>query len=137
MRWAGLAAVCIDNREAASLVVDLVHAEFPGLKLFVRSYDRRHSLQLIAKGVDLEVRETFESALVFGRHALETLGFEPERADAVIDFVRDRDAQRLALQQAEGIAAGAGLLRARMVQEPLSEPEREGQALNPEAEAII
>jgi glutathione-regulated potassium-efflux system protein KefB len=134
---ARLAAVCIDNREAASLVVDLVHAEFPGLKLFVRSYDRRHSLQLIAKGVDLEVRETFESALVFGRHALESLGFEPERADAVIDFVRDRDGERLALQQAEGVAAGANLLRARMVQVPLSEPEREAQGLNPEAEAII
>jgi glutathione-regulated potassium-efflux system protein KefB len=134
---ARLAAVCIDNREAASLVVDLVHAEFPGLKLFVRSYDRRHSLQLIAKGVDLEVRETFESALVFGRHALESLGFEPERVGAVIDFVRDRDGERLALQQAEGVAAGANLLRARMVQVPLSEPEREGQGLNPEAEAII
>jgi hypothetical protein len=28
-------------------------------------------------------------------------------------------------------------LRARMVQVPLSEPEREAQGLNPEAEAII
>jgi voltage-gated potassium channel Kch len=134
---ARIVAICIDNRAEASLVVDLLHAEFPGVKIFVRSFDRRHSLQLIAKGIDLEVRETFESALVFGHHALETLGFAADRADAAIDFVRDRDARRLALQQAEGIGAGLDLLYARMVQEPLSEPEREGQALNPEAEAII
>jgi glutathione-regulated potassium-efflux system protein KefB len=132
-----LIAVCIDDREAASHVVDLVQAEFPGAKLYVRSYDRRHTLQLIDKNVDFSVRETFESALVFGRSALETLGFEPERAGAVIDFVRSRDQERLVLQQAGGVAAGIGLLRARMVQVPLSEPEREVKPLNPEAEAII
>jgi glutathione-regulated potassium-efflux system protein KefB len=132
-----LIAVCIDDREAASRVVDLVHAEFPGVKLYVRSYDRRHTLQLIAKDVDFSVRETFESALVFGRKALETLGFDPDRAGAVIEFVRSRDQERLVLQQAGGVAAGTDLLRARMVQEPLSEPEREGRPLNPEAEAII
>ena len=132
-----LIAVCIDDREAASRVVDLVHAEFPGVKLYVRSFDRRHTLQLIAKDVDFSVRETFESALVLGRRALETLGFERERVGAVIDFVRSRDQERLALQQAEGETAGIDLLRARMVQEPLSEPEREGRPLNAEAEAII
>jgi glutathione-regulated potassium-efflux system protein KefB len=132
-----LIAVCIDDREAASRVVDLVHAEFPGVKLYVRSYDRRHALQLIAKDVDFSVRETFESALVFGRKALETLGFDPDRAGAVIEFVRSRDQERLVLQQTGGVAAGIDLLRARMVQEPLSEPEHEGRPLNPEAEAII
>jgi glutathione-regulated potassium-efflux system protein KefB len=132
-----LVAICIDDREAASLVVDLVHAEFPGVKLYVRSFDRRHSLQLIEKNVEFSVRETFESALVFGRSALETLGFDAERAGAVIDFVRSRDQERFVLQQAEGIGAGIGLLRSRMVQEPLSEPEREVQPLNAEAEAII
>src|SRR3984893_7245252 len=107
-----LIAVCIDDREAASRVVDLVHAEFPGVKLYVRSYDRRHTLQLSAKDVDFSVRETFESALVFGRKALETLGFDPDRAGAVIDFVRSRDQERLVLQQAGGVAAGGGLFRA-------------------------
>jgi monovalent cation:proton antiporter-2 (CPA2) family protein len=132
-----LVAVCIDDRDAAGRVVDLVHAEFPGVKLYVRSYDRRHTLQLIAKDVDFSVRETFESALVLGRKALETLGFDAERAGTVIDFVRRRDQERLVLQQAGGVAAGTDLLHSRMVQEPLSEPEREGTPLNPEAEAII
>ena len=134
---ARLIAICIDDREAASRVLDLAHAEFPGVKLFVRAYDRRHTLQLIAKNADFSVRETFESALVLGRKALETLGLEVERAGAVIEFVRSRDQERLVLQQAGGDAAGIDLLRARMVQEPLSEPEREATALNAEAEAII
>ena len=134
---ARLIAVCIDNREAASRVVDLVQAEFPGTKLYVRSFDRRHTLQLIAKGVDFELRETYESALVFGRSTLEALGIDSERAAATEQFVRSRDLDLLAVQQAEGLSAGADLLRTRMVHEPLSTPAREVKPLNPEAEEII
>ena len=92
------------------------------MKLYVRSFDRRHSLELLAKGVDFEVRETFESALAFGRAALEGLGMDHERAAEVADYVRNRDLERLALQQAEGITAGRDLAFARRVQpEPLSD----------------
>jgi glutathione-regulated potassium-efflux system protein KefB len=132
-----LIAICIDDREAASRIVDLVRAEFPGTKLYVRSFDRRHTLQLFAKGVDFELRETFESALVFGRHTLEALGLDSERAAAVEEFVRTRDLERLAVQQAEGLSAGAELLRTRMVHVPFSTPTREVRPLNPEAEEII
>jgi len=134
---ARLVAVCIDNRQAASRIVDLVRAEFPGTKLYVRSYDRRHTLQLIAKGVDFELRETYESALVFGRSTLEALGLDSERAAATEQFVRARDVDRLAIQQAEGLSAGTDLLNTRMVHEPLSTPAREVKPLNPEAEEII
>lgn len=134
---ARLVAICIDNREAASRIVDLVHAEFPGTKVYVRSFDRRHTLQLIAKGVDFELRETYESALVFGRNTLEALGLDSERAAAIEQFVRARDLDRLAVQQAEGLSAGVDLLRTRMVHEPLSTPAREVKPLNPEAEEII
>ncbi|MET0633546.1 MAG: monovalent cation:proton antiporter-2 (CPA2) family protein [Xanthobacteraceae bacterium] len=134
---ARLIAICIDDPETASEIVDLVHAEFPGGKLYVRSFDRRHTLQLIAKGVDFEMRETYESALVFGRKTLEALGLDSERAAAVEEFVRTRDAERLALQQAEGISAGLDLLQTRMVHEPFSTPEHEVTPLNPEAREII
>jgi monovalent cation:proton antiporter-2 (CPA2) family protein len=134
---ARLVAVCIDNRQAASRIVDLVRAEFPGTKLYVRSYDRRHTLQLIAKGVDFELRETYESALVFGRSTLEALGLDSERAAATEQFVRARDLDRLAIQQAEGLSAGTDLLNTRMVHEPLSTPAREVKPLNPEAQEII
>jgi voltage-gated potassium channel Kch len=133
-----LVAVCVDKPDAANRIVDLVRAEFPGLKLYVRSYDRRHTLELLAKGVDFEVRETFESAVDFGRGVLEGLGLAHERAAEVADYIRQRDLDRLALQQAEGIAAGRDLMFARRVQpEPLSEPLHKSEALNPEAGELI
>jgi glutathione-regulated potassium-efflux system protein KefB len=134
---ARLIAVCIDKPEAASHIVDLARAEFPGAKLYVRSFDRRHTLQLIDKGVDFELRETYESALVFGRRTLEAIGLDPDRAAAVEDFVRRRDLDRLALQQAEGLSAGLDLLRTRMVHEPFSKPVHEVRPLNAEAQEII
>jgi glutathione-regulated potassium-efflux system protein KefB len=133
-----LVAVCVDKREAADRIVDLVRAEFPGLKLYVRSYDRRHTLELLAKGVDFEMRETFESAVEFGRAVLEGLGLAHERAVEVADYIRERDLERLALQQAEGITAGRDLMFARRVQpEPLSQPLHKSEALNPEAGELM
>jgi glutathione-regulated potassium-efflux system protein KefB len=134
---ARLVAICVNDRDAASRIVDLVQVEFPGTALYVRSYDRRHSLKLIAQGVDFELRETYESALAFGRETLAALGLDPERAMGVAEFVRRRDLDRLALQQAEGISAGTDLLHTTMVQEPLSKPVGEAQPLNPEAHDIM
>ncbi|HLH89772.1 MAG TPA: monovalent cation:proton antiporter-2 (CPA2) family protein [Xanthobacteraceae bacterium] len=134
---ARVVAVCVDDPDTALRIVDLVRAEFPGTVLLVRAYDRRHSLRLIARGVDFELRETFESALAFGRRALEGLGLDPERAQAVEDFVRARDLDRLAIQQAQGVSAGLELFGSRYVRpEPLSPPRRETVALNPEASDV-
>jgi glutathione-regulated potassium-efflux system protein KefB len=133
-----LVAVCVDKRDAANRIVDLVRTEFPGLKLYVRSYDRRHTLELLAKNIDFEMRETFESAVEFGRAVLEGLGLAHERAVEVADYIRQRDMDRLALQQVEGIAAGRDLVwKQRVRPEPLSEPLRKSEALNPEARELV
>jgi glutathione-regulated potassium-efflux system protein KefB len=129
-----LVCVCVDDRAAATRIVDIVKAEFSELALFVRSYDRRHTLQLLAKGVDYELRETYESALLFGRKTLEALGLREDRVSAIEEYVRQRDLERLALQRAEGIAAGRDLPFRTMVQEPLSKPQRAGIVLNPQGQ---
>ena len=135
---ARLIAVCVNDRAAANHIVELTRAEFPGVKLYVRSYDRPHTLELIAKGVDYEVRETYESALTFGRSALEAIGLDPDRAQAVEQEVRRRDIERLALQQAGGLLAGIELLKGGVLpHEPLSKPRREAVPLNAEADDII
>jgi len=136
---ARLIAICVDDRTAATTITELAKTEFPGAKLYVRAFDRTHTLELIARGVDFELRETYESALAFGRKSLEALGLDAERASAVEADVRSRDLARLALQQAEGLMAGVEMLRPGrpMEPEPLSAPEREGVPLNPEAEDII
>ena len=77
---ARLIAVCVDKEATADHIVDLVRSEFPAAALFVRSFDRRHTLRLLGRGVDFEIRETFESALVFGGRMLERLGLTAERA---------------------------------------------------------
>lgn len=132
-----LIAVCVERSETADRIVNIVMAEFPGTLLYVRSYDRGHSLRLIAKGVNFELRETVESALVFGRRTLEGLGLDPERAGEVEDNMRERDLARLALQQAEGIYGGIDMLLTRPVPEPLSAPRHEAKSLNLEAPAKV
>src|SRR5690606_21312093 len=77
---AEIIAVCIDDRDAADKIVALAKAEFPLTRIMVRAYDRGHSLDLIAAGVDYEIRETFESALAFGGAALAALGVSEEEA---------------------------------------------------------
>lgn len=134
---ARLVAVCVEKREVSDRIVALLQAEFPGVKLYVRSYDRAHTLDLLARGVDFELRETYESALAFGRQALIGLGVDAEDAQAIEDDVRQRDATRLALQQAEGIYAGLDQIYRRPVPEPLTVPRRRAQPLNPEAGEII
>ena len=134
---ARLIAICIDSEDATNRIVDLIRGEFPGTKIYARSYDRGHTLQLLGKGVDYELRETFESAMCFGRETLVAIGIDADRAAIVEDFIRTRDRDRLALQQAEGIYAGLDLLRTRPTPAPLSEVQRGARALNQEAGEII
>jgi glutathione-regulated potassium-efflux system protein KefB len=97
-----------------------------------------HTLELIAKGVHYEVRETYESALAFGRHTLEEMGLDPERAAEIEAEVRRRDIDRLALQQAGDIYAGAELMPYHTLpHEPLSDPKRRAVPLNEETADVI
>ena len=134
---ARLVAICIDDEDKTNHIVDLVQSEFPGTKIFARSYDRGHTLQLLAKNVDYELRETFESAMRFGRETLVAMGIDPDRVAIVEDFIRTRDHDRIAVQQAEGIYAGIDLLRTRPTPTPFSEAKHGARALNPEAGEII
>ncbi len=139
-------AVCVDNKVVANRVVQLARAAFPQARLLVRAFDREHARELVVAGVDLQIRETFESALLFGEEALRQLGVDDAEARAITATVRERDAERFALEVAAGNAeAGKALLLSnmtdadspavpapRMKAKPLLAPQREGQLLNPE-----
>ena len=129
--------VCVDRPDVADRIVELVKAEFPLTKLFVRAFDRGHAIRLIQAGVEYQVRETFESALTFGREVLLDLGFSHDQVDETIADVRRRDEERLTLQLAGGdITAGRHLMRGNIATtrpEPYVRPRREGRALNEEA----
>lgn len=66
-----LVCICVDDREGALKIVDIVHEEFSSVRTFVRAYDRLHAVELMNRDVDYQIRETAESALAFGRAALE------------------------------------------------------------------
>lgn len=135
---AKLVAVCTHKAEITDRIVDLVQSEYPNARVFVRSYDRIHTLSLRSRRVDLEVRETFESGLVFGRKTLEALGVADEEARAITNDIRRRDEARLNLQAAEGLAAGRDMLHSRPVRpEPLIKPKHTEQIADEDDDLIV
>jgi len=69
---------------------------------------------LAKEGVDYQVRETLESALVFGEAALRAIGVPPDEAAEVVEDVRRRDTERFDLEVAGGLFAGRSLLYGNM-----------------------
>ena len=132
--------VCVDKPEVADRIVELVKAEFPLAKLFVRAFDRGHVLRLIEAGVDYQLRETFESALTFGKNVLIQLGVDEVEAADIVRDVRRRDNERLELQVAGGLQEGRWLMRGNMptpTPEPFSVPRKDARALNEEAADVL
>ncbi|WP_020181220.1 monovalent cation:proton antiporter-2 (CPA2) family protein [Methylopila sp. M107] len=128
--------VCVDNVDATQRIVEMIKESFPLSELVVKAYDRGHALDLYGLGVENVVRETFESALVLGRQALEAVGVDPERAAEIEADVRRRDAQRLEIQRVDGITAGRHLSYTnRPTPEPLSMPKRKGGKIDEDAMA--
>lgn len=121
---AKIVAVLTQKREVTDRIVDLIRSEFPNVRLYVRSYDRIHTISLRARGVDYELRETLESGLLFGRKTLEGLGMSTAEAMAIEDDIRKRDEERLLIQAADGLMAGRHMLHNRPVKpEPLIKPK--------------
>ena len=130
--------VAVDKRETATRIAKLVKAEFPLARLLVRSFDREHALNLVEAGVDVQVRETFESAMVMGHLALLELGVPEEEADEVTEDVRRRDAERFDLEMVGGAMAGVEMIHGnipRMKPKPLTPPRRTQRAEPAEAAA--
>lgn len=128
IRKASIVAVCTNKPDVTDAIVDLVRSEFPTVRLYVRSYDRNHTLSLRARGVEYEIRETVESALAFGGETLQGLGVDTATARSIVEDVRRRDAERLKLQEAEGAFGGADLIVGRKATpEPLIKPKAAGR----------
>jgi glutathione-regulated potassium-efflux system protein KefB len=130
-----IVAICTNTPEVTDHIVELIQSEFPFVQIYVRSFDRRHTLRLLNKGVNYQIRETLESAFSFGAAALAGLGIADERIAEIEASLRARDADRLANQQLGGLlTAGGDIARAPTVQpEPLTVPKREARPLNREA----
>ena len=103
--------ICLDDKEAAVKIAEVVRDEFPLVPILARAYDRGHAIDLVHAGVDFQIRETFESAMIFSRETLKALGEDEELAAEVVEEFRDTDKERLALETVGGIYAGRQLIR--------------------------
>lgn len=103
---ARLIALCMESQPTMRKSIEIIRADFPGARLFCRARDRLHAAELIRTGVEFQIRETVESGLVFGRHALLELGIPAERVREVEEHVRRLDLERLALE-AQGDTEGS------------------------------
>lgn len=114
--------ICVDDRKAVDTIAELAMNAFPNATLLARSYDRGHAMELIRKGIDFEIRETVESALVMGAEGLRRLGCPETSVTEALEDIRRRDAQRL-LEQVQGdLMSGADKLLTEPVPEPLTPP---------------
>lgn len=77
---AKLFVLAIDDKEKALEIATTVKKHFPDIEILARSFDRRHSYELMNLGVQVIQRETFNSALELGTSALRLLGFHGYQA---------------------------------------------------------
>jgi glutathione-regulated potassium-efflux system protein KefB len=102
--------VATDKKETTTRIAKLVRHEFPNAAVLARAWDRAHAIELIKEGVDHQMREVFHSALALGREVLDVLGVDPDEIADIVEGVKKRDAERLALQTTGDIYSGKSLI---------------------------
>lgn len=127
--------VCIDDKHKTNLIVEFVLRDCPQTHLVVRAFDRQHALQLVQMGVDDVVRETFESAAQMGRLAGLALGASMTEVDTLADKLRQRDAERFALETSGGSFAGRALVLGNI--DYIEPPRRDDDAPAADAPASV
>ncbi|MEO6362379.1 MAG: glutathione-regulated potassium-efflux system protein KefC [Caldimonas sp.] len=99
MRTAGAAkarllVLAIDDIEQSVEVAKMVQEHFPDLLIVARARNVQHFYELFEAGVRHIERETFDSALMTARSALEALGWQPHQArNLALRFRRHNVAQ--------------------------------------------
>ncbi|MEO8103322.1 MAG: cation:proton antiporter, partial [Betaproteobacteria bacterium] len=78
----------IDDVEDSLKLTDLVRQHFPQLNIVARARNVTHYVELRKRGIEIVERETFESALLAGRHALEAMGMDRFRARDMANIFR-------------------------------------------------
>jgi len=93
---------CVDGPGLRKKELQPVLNAFPNAAVLVRAFDRRHMMDLARLDLAGAVRETFESAVVLGREALQAVGIEQDNVETIEAEYRRRDGSRLEAQMASG-----------------------------------
>ena len=92
---AKLLVLAIDDPDASVRLAAAVKEHFPNLEIVARARNVAHWQKLRSAGVGKVERETFESAILVGRRALETLGIRPYEARERADLFRNHNLRTL------------------------------------------
>lgn len=95
LEQARLFVAAIDGRDKLTELVTHVAKHYPHVRILARALDRHHVYELESAGAHCVERETFESALSLGRHALVELGLPTARADRKKSAFRKHDFESL------------------------------------------
>ncbi|MCI7353386.1 MAG: monovalent cation:proton antiporter-2 (CPA2) family protein [[Actinobacillus] rossii] len=94
---AELLIVAIDDKYQALHIVELARKMNPQIKIIARAYDRLSVFDLYNAGADIQVRETFDSALRTGKKALLSLGMDSEVVNEIAETYYDKDRHTIKL----------------------------------------
>jgi len=97
---ADIFVLAIDDVEASVRTAEIVHTNFPGLKILARARNRQHAFSLMDHGVDYIIRETYGSSLELAEAVLTRLGDTPAAARASVKKFRQHDEKTLVEQYA-------------------------------------
>jgi len=95
---ARLLVVALADVQESLTVVDMARRLFPNLRIAARARNRRHAHQLMDRGVEVIVRETFDSSLHLTERVLEFCGLPPDEVRHTIDTFRTHDERTLIAQ---------------------------------------
>jgi monovalent cation:proton antiporter-2 (CPA2) family protein len=97
---ADIFVLAIDDVDASVRTAEMVHTNFPGLKILARARNRQHAFSLMDNGVDYIIRETYGSSLELAEAVLMRLGDTPAVARASVKKFRQHDEKTLVEQYA-------------------------------------
>jgi len=92
---ARLLVVALENAEESLQVAEMAKRTFPNLRIMARAHNRRHVHQLMDRGIEVIVRDTFHSSLKLAEQALLSLDLPAAAARHAIDVFQAHDEKML------------------------------------------
>ena len=92
---AKMIVIAVAGAERILAIADQVRRTYPGVIIAARAADRSHAHDLMARGVEVFERETFQSAIRLGQKALVALGQSEDEAKAVAQSFEQHDLRML------------------------------------------
>ncbi|MEW8624760.1 MAG: monovalent cation:proton antiporter-2 (CPA2) family protein [Candidatus Thiodiazotropha sp.] len=83
--------IAIDDRSRALEMVEHIRRHYPEVKILARAFDVNHLYLLNKAGVDIAVREVFDSSLELGKATLRAVGVHPFKVEKMSMAFRKHD----------------------------------------------